>query len=479
MSKGSQCGSKGRYPADNKQCDVHVRLGSKGMKDRAIIVFTRIPEEGKTKTRLMPYLTGVECAGLHKAFLQDLSVTLSDVDADCFVSYTGAEGNLELQQEFRDIFPGTKFFPQEGDGLGDRMYQAMEFVFSNGYEQCLLMGTDVPYVEREIFDQAFDVLEEKDYVLAPTEDGGYWLIGGNYAEDKMLKSLFAIGAYSTPTVLQDTLDMIPSWKSYGLLEEKYDIDTIGDLLLFRESAGANAAEYLKDHHVISVIVPIYNEADILPTFLENLQRLRNRCEVIFVDGGSEDGSLEILCSAVQKGQGGLRLIQSPKGRGTQLNAGAEAANGDVLFFLHVDTKLPEAPVDEILSVIEDHEVGCFGITFASRNFFMWTNKVISNRRAAKGIVFGDQGLFIRRDVFLEAGMFPEIPIMEDYQFSLNLQKLGHPVGMTQHQLMASDRRYRGGTIRKLMVMKHMADLRKRYRAGESPEQLLKEYPDVR
>ncbi len=446
------------------------------MRDQAVIVFTRIPEAGKTKTRLMPYLTGTECAGLHMAFLQDLAATVSEVDADCFVAYTGGG---EMEPSFMNLFKGAQFFLQEGEDLGDRMCQAMEHVFGCGYQRCVLVGTDVPYASVDDFTHAFDVLEDKDYVLGPTEDGGYWLIGGNASNDKMLKSLFSIPAYSTPTVLEDTINMIPSWKSYGLLEEKYDIDTIEDLLLFRESATGNSAEYLEQHHVISVIVPIYEEVTVLPKFLETLKNLNDRCEVIFVDGGSKDGTLDLLKEAVQSSNGQYRLISSKKGRGPQLNVGAEAANGDVLFFLHVDSELPEKPVEEILSVMENHSVGCFGITFRSRHFFMWTNKVISNRRAAKGIVFGDQGLFIRRDVFLAAGMFPEIPIMEDYQFSLNLQKLGYSVGMTEHRICSSDRRYPGGTIRKLKVMKHMADLRRRYRAGESPEQLLKEYPDVR
>ena len=110
---------------------------------------------------------------------------------------------------------------------------------------------------------------------------------------------------------------------------------------------------------------------------------------------------------------------------------------------------------------------------------MWTNKVISNRRAAKGIIFGDQGLFIKREVFYEAGMFQEIPIMEDYQFALTLQEMGVATAMTENTLLVSDRRYRGSTIRKLMVMKHMANLRKRYRAGEDPVKLFEEYPDIR
>lgn len=445
--------------------------------NQAVVVFTRIPEAGKTKTRLMPYFTPDECAGVHMAFLQDISKALEDTIADVYVAYTGG-GSYE--EEFRTLFPGSEFFPQEGEGLGERMYNALAHILSVGYERCILIGSDVPYADKVDFNKAFNILREKDYVLGPTEDGGYWLIGARAGEERMMKPMFSLGEYSHSQVLSDTLDMIPSWKTYGLLEEKYDIDTIEDLLLFREEAASSQASqaFLSEHHVISVIVPIYNEVALIHPFLEQLAKLQNRCEIIFVDGGSTDGSTAVLREAAESGSG-IRLIESPKGRGPQLNAGADAANGDVLFFLHVDSELPEDPVKEIFDVLENHPAGCFGVAFHSRNFFMWTNKVLSNRRAAKGIMFGDQGIFVLRHTFYEAGMFPDIPIMEDYQFSLNLQEMGIQTGMTEHTLYVSDRRYRGSTLQKLRIMKHMADLRRRYRRGEDPEQLLEEYPDVR
>ena len=219
--------------------------------NQAVVVFTRIPEAGRTKTRLMPYLKPEECAGLHMAFLQDLSEALTDTIADVFVAYTGGGPN---EGAFRELFPGAQFFEQEGDGLGERMYNALSRAMSVGYERCILIGTDVPYADKVDFNRAFTILREKDYVLGPTEDGGYWLIGARAGEERMMKPLFSLGEYSHSEVFQDTLEMIPSWKGYGLLEEKWDIDTIEDLLLFRESAKGHSGEYLKKHHVISVIV---------------------------------------------------------------------------------------------------------------------------------------------------------------------------------------------------------------------------------
>ena len=318
--------------------------------NQAVVVFTRIPEAGRTKTRLMPYLKPEECAGLHMAFLQDLSEALTDTIADVFVAYTGGGPN---EGAFRELLPGGAVLRTGRRRSGGADVQcALSRAMSVGYERCILIGTDVPYADKVDFNRAFTILREKDYVLGPTEDGGYWLIGARAGEERMMKPLFSLGEYSHSEVLQDTLEMIPSWKGYGLLEEKWDIDTIEDLLLFRESAKGHSGEYLKKHHVISVIVPVYNEVALVQPFVKNLERLEGRCEIIFVDGGSSDGTRAVLREAEAESGGKIRFLESSKGRGMQMNIGAEAANGDILFFLHIDAELPEHPVEEILSVME-------------------------------------------------------------------------------------------------------------------------------
>ena len=100
-----------------------------------------------------------------------------------------------------------------------------------------------------------------------------------------------------------------------------------------------------------------------------------------------------------------------------MNLGAEKSTGDILFFLHCDSELPPHPLARIRKVMRDHRAGCFGIAFHSCHFFMFTCRIISNHRVKdRKVMFGDQGIFIDRELFFEAGGFPEIPIMEDYQF---------------------------------------------------------------
>ncbi len=404
------------------------------MNDQALIVFTRIPEAGKTKTRLMPFLTGDECEGLQMAFLQDWREKLQGFPADVYVAYTGG-GSRE--EEFVNLFADANSFPQADTDVWSRMYQAMEFVFDKGYRSCILIATDVPCGTKADLEQAFCMLKEKDYVLGPTEDGSYWMIGA-HAEDRMLKSLFSPVISGANTVLTDTLQMIPRWKSYALLEERYDIDTIEDLLLFRDVADGFAAAYLREHHVISVIVPLFNNAETLPGFLRNLEKLKNRAEVIFVDGGSTDESMEIVRAASKDLACRIRLTQSPQNLGMQLNAGAEAANGDVLFFLPMNTELPEDPISEILSLIQSHDAGCFGTETKNHGILQWRNRKSVNRRMEQGILSESQGIVIRRDVFMNSGMFSEDPNQGEDPLVLTLQNVETPIGKTKHPLRRKD-----------------------------------------
>ena len=163
-----------------------------------------------------------------------------------------------------------------------------------------------------------------------------------------------------------------------------------------------------------------------------------------------------------------------------MNLGAEKSTGDILFFLHCDSELPSHPLARIRKVMRDYRAGCFGIAFHSCHFFMFTCRIISNHRVKdRKVMFGDQGIFIDRELFFEAGGFPEIPIMEDYQFSLTLKKMHVKLGMADRRIYTSDRRFPKGTVPKLRLMWKMNRLRKMYRDGVPAERLAEMYRDVR
>ena len=224
---------------------------------------------------------------------------------------------------------------------------------------------------------------------------------------------------------------------------------------------------------ISVIIPTFNEELTIEKLIKTLKPLDGKCEILFVDGGSTDKTLEIIGDKYP-------VIISEKGRAKQMNAGAKNSTGDVLFFLHCDSEVPSTALEEIQEVMSDFRVGCFGIAFHSWHFFMWTCRWVSNHRAKiRRIIFGDQGLFIERELFFELGMFPDISIMEDYQFSLTLKETEIKTGMTRNRIYTSDRRFEGNTFEKLRVMWHMHRLRAYYRRGMDIRKIAEQYADKR
>ncbi len=443
---------------------------------QAIIIFTRVPMPGKTKTRMMPLLSPRQCAKLHICFLKDIRKECEKCFGDIFVCYTPDE---DVQKKYLEKILGKQrgYFPQRGEHLGERMFRAFETVFAKGYEECILIGTDVPELRSDDLNRAFDVLKTQDVVFGKTHDGGYYLVGMKKAR----REVFGLGQYGHGAVLEDTIKALyQAGITVGYTKKHWDMDTPLDLKEYRkrmrvskEGKQTETGRYAAGITPVSIIIPVYNEEKGIVKFQEQLKELQGKCEILFVDGGSTDRTLELI-------EPGYTVIRSEKGRGKQMNAGARESCGDILFFLHCDSQLPPRPLAEIRRVMRDHQAGCFGIAFHSRNFFMLTCRVISNHRIKdRKVMFGDQGIFVDRELFFEAGMFPEIPIMEDYQFSLTLKEKGVKLGMAGRRIHTSDRRFPKGTIPKLKLMWKMNRLRKMYRDGVPIERISDMYRDIR
>ncbi|MBQ0041339.1 MAG: TIGR04283 family arsenosugar biosynthesis glycosyltransferase [Clostridiales bacterium] len=438
-----------------------------------MIVFTRVPVPGQTKTRMMPYFTPEQCADLHRCFLQDVSRQVKKVDADIIVSYTGGNPD-QLEQIF-----GKKvmYIEQIGDGLGNRMADAIRKAHETGYDKIVLIGTDVPELEAETLDAAFAMLDACDVVMGPTEDGGYYLIGMKEAHQQA----FNVKKYGEASVLEETLKGISDAGLTAVTIDSYDdIDTPEDAHGYRERMREDAGlrrsatgKFLRDNAKISIIIPTYNEASTVAQLMEQLQEYKEDAEIIFVDGGSQDDTLKIIDDE-------FRVITCDKGRAIQMNTAARESTGDILFFLHCDSKLPAKVTEEIRHVMATDDYGCFGVKYDSKNFFMWTNRVISNHRAwNRGLPFGDQGIFIDRKLFFEMGMFPEMSMMEDYEFSRKMLRYGFKPGKATSRIETSGRRYRGGTIGILKTEYRLWNLRRMYRRGDAIEKLAELYKDIR
>ena len=202
---------------------------------KAIICFTRVPKSGTTKTRLLGLLTPEQCARLHWAFLKDLSRIYPTVDADLFISHTPDPDWIRLA----GVFPyAAGYFPQEGVGLGEKMYNAIIRVLELGYDAVILTGTDLPQMTVKHLESAFLALEKVEITVGPNPDGGYYLIGMKVPHEE----IFHVPNYGGTTVYESTLSAI---RDAGLScipsTPCADVDTPEDLRKLTGAIDANSA----------------------------------------------------------------------------------------------------------------------------------------------------------------------------------------------------------------------------------------------
>lgn len=223
---------------------------------------------------------------------------------------------------------------------------------------------------------------------------------------------------------------------------------------------------------ISVIVPVLNEAVNLPATLTAIAP-DCKTEVIVVDGGSEDESAAIA------GQFGARVLKSVPGRAAQMNAGAAIARGDVLLFLHADTRLPPNYALLIYQTLAQPNVvaGAFDLKI---NGTQWGLRLVewavSMRSRLCQMPYGDQALFIKTQRFRELGGYPSLPIMEDFVFVRQLQQVG-TVAIAPAAVLTSGRRWHRLGIVKTTLINQLMVLG--YFAGVSPSRLVQWYRRLR
>lgn len=189
--------------------------------------------------------------------------------------------------------------------------------------------------------------------------------------------------------------------------------------------------------IVSIIVPVLNEGSTIQSFLKCLREQTREVEIIVVDGGSRDGTFELARAYCDQ------CLRASRGRAVQMNIGAAASSGDILWFLHADTEVPANCIPKIIGVVRDPEIvgGFFRIRIPSTRFvYRLTDSLSHHAGVLLGMRFGDHGFFCRRTAFREIGGFPEIPLMEDAEFFRKLRRRGQ-IAIISSRLITSPRRY--------------------------------------
>ncbi|RPH83085.1 MAG: glycosyltransferase, partial [Candidatus Rokuibacteriota bacterium] len=214
---------------------------------------------------------------------------------------------------------------------------------------------------------------------------------------------------------------------------------------------------------LSIVIPALDEAANLARVLPGLVAREPAAEVLVVDGGSADDSRAAVARVPS-----VRWLSGPRGRARQMNAGARAARGDILLFLHADTVLPEGAGAAIVAALADAGTvgGRFDVRLDSRRPLLALVGWLMNRRSRlTGICTGDQGIFVRRTVFEALGGYPDIPLMEDVELSRRLKRRGRLVALPLRVVTSARKWEREGVVRTIVLM---WGLRLLYALGVSP-----------
>jgi len=219
--------------------------------ETCILLFVKYPEKGKVKMRLSIDLNEDIVQELYRCFVQDTLTAVKKINFQLFICFFP----IEAQKKFQKWLGSTLLFlPQNGEDLGERMKNSFTDVFTKGFRQAVLIGSDSPDLPKKYIKQAFVILQTKDTVLGPTIDGGYYLIG--FHTNTFSPSVFEDIPWGNHMVFQETMKKIEqAHRSVGILPMWSDVDTIADLkhLIYRAKntsfKSSQTMTYLRKYHI--------------------------------------------------------------------------------------------------------------------------------------------------------------------------------------------------------------------------------------
>ncbi len=331
---------------------------------------------------------------------------------------------------------GFDYSPQGNGDIGIRMRRALEQGFGSGHESVAIIGSDIPDITGDIIQKAFDGLKKHDLVLGPAADGGYYLIAMQQSVFiRANRKLFNGIHWGTDEVLLQTLGAAKELRlSYFLLDTLDDVDRPEDLAVWHRASKKTLDP--PNAKRLSIIIPTLNEAERIKETIPRL-RLSEEVEIVVVDGGSRDNTVKLARAL------GARVLVTDASKAVQMNAGVAASVGEVLLFLHADTHLPDNFDIKVLQAVgqDGFCVGAFSLRIGSNARGLRVIECVANWRSRfLQMPYGDQALFVCRDLFNEIGGFPDIPIMEDFELIRRLRRKGK-VTILPDSVITSPRRY--------------------------------------
>lgn len=413
-----------------------------------IVVLARFPAPGDVKTRLIPALGAEGAAALQRELtahtLAWAGAALRETGGELEVRFAGgAEADIR-----QTCGPSFRYRPQGGGDLGARMLEAFEVAAAEGIGRALVIGSDCPGLDAQRLREASGMLAGHDLVLGPADDGGYYLIGLRAPEPRLFEDI----AWGGAGVCRETLERARALRlRTALLAPLGDIDRPADLGLWRRERQRRPV--LPAEARISIVIPTLDEAARIGPLLDRLAALAP-AELIVADGGSRDATAQLARAR------GARLVESAAGRARQMNAGAAAAGGDVLMFLHADTELPASFARDVRAALSDPRCVAGAFVFAldapGRRFRI-LERLVNWRARRFGLPYGDQALFVRADVFRGLGGFPEIAVMEDFELLRRLRRRGRIV-LTPTAARTSARLWHGSGFMRVMLANQLTIL---------------------
>ena len=388
-----------------------------------LIIFTRYPEPGTTKTRMIPELGAEGAADLQRRMTDHLVAKVKTLieQRSLAVEIRFDGGNERLMRDW--LGPSFTYGHQGQGDIGRRMERALVDGFQTGFTSIVIIGSDIPDISTAILDQAFEALKSNHLVLGPAGDGGYYLIGLRKTDaDQAYLELFEGIHWGSNQVLSQTIAAANHLGiGYVLLDTLKDVDRPEDLKIWDRAVRPKSNVAPPKH--ISIIIPTLNEANIIEETITRLP-LSEAVEILVVDGGSRDGTAEMARDL------GARVLSAAPSKAEQMNAGAADARGEVLLFLHADTRLPAQFEKKVMTALSRKGVsaGAFTLGIDSEHWGLRFIERVANWRARFfKMPYGDQALFVSRQLFFEIGGFADYPIMEDFELVRRLKKMGQIV----------------------------------------------------